>query len=58
MIRVIEGVGAYLGLWHSVVVRQPMVVSDEEREVLERWSKRPKSPHSVAQRARIRVVVG
>ena len=29
------------------------MVSDKEREVLERWSKRPKSPHSVAQRARI-----
>lgn len=33
--------------------RQPIVVSDADREVLERWSKRPKSPHSVAQRARI-----
>jgi len=30
-----------------------VLVSDEEREVLERWSRRPKSPHSVAQRARI-----
>jgi transposase len=28
-------------------------VTDEEREVLERWSRRPKSPHSIAQRARI-----
>ncbi len=30
-----------------------MTVTDEEREVLERWSRRPKSPHSIAQRARI-----
>ena len=28
-------------------------MSDEDREVLVRWSKRPKSPHSIAQRARI-----
>jgi len=33
--------------------RQPLDVSDEDREVLEQWSRRPKSPHSVAQRARI-----
>jgi transposase len=33
--------------------RQPVLVSDEVREVLERWSRRPTSPHSVAQRARI-----
>jgi transposase len=33
--------------------RQPVLVSGEEREVLERWSRRPKSPHSIAQRARI-----
>jgi transposase len=33
--------------------RQPVGVSDEQREVLERWSRRPKSPHSVAQRSRI-----
>ena len=33
--------------------RQPLTVTDEEREVLERWSRRPKSPHSIAQRARI-----
>ncbi|MCC6227349.1 MAG: IS630 family transposase [Microthrixaceae bacterium] len=33
--------------------RQPLSVTDEEREVLERWSRRPKSPHSIAQRARI-----
>jgi transposase len=33
--------------------RQLLSVTDEEREVLERWSRRPKSPHSVAQRARI-----
>jgi transposase len=28
-------------------------VTDEEREVLVRWSRRPKAPHSIAQRARI-----
>ena len=33
--------------------RAPLTVTDEEREVLERWSRRPKSPHSIAQRARI-----
>lgn len=33
--------------------RTPLTVTDEEREVLERWSRRPKSPHSIAQRARI-----
>jgi transposase len=33
--------------------RQPLTVSDEERVALERWSRRPKSPHSIAQRARI-----
>lgn len=33
--------------------RQPLTVTDEEREVLQRWSRRPKSPHSIAQRARI-----
>jgi len=31
-------------------------ISDDEREVLERWSRRPKSPHSIAQRARIVVL--
>jgi transposase len=30
-----------------------LTVTYEEREVLERWSRRPKSPHSIAQRARI-----
>ena len=30
-----------------------VMVSDEDRVVLERWSKRPKTPMSVAQRARI-----
>jgi len=30
-----------------------LTVTDEEREVLQRWSCRPKSPHSIAQRARI-----
>lgn len=30
-----------------------MVVGDEQRAVLVRWSKRPTSPHSIAQRARI-----
>jgi len=33
--------------------RQPLTVTDDEREVLERWSLRPKSPHSIAERARI-----
>ena len=28
-------------------------MTDEEREILLRWSRRPKSPHSIAQRARI-----
>ena len=28
-------------------------MSDEERAVLERWARRPKSPHSLAQRSRI-----
>jgi transposase len=30
-----------------------LTVTDEEREVLARWSRRPKSPHSIAQRSRI-----
>ena len=30
-----------------------LTLSDEDREVLVRWSKRPKAPHSIAQRARI-----
>ena len=29
------------------------MLTDEEREVLRRWSRRPKSPHSLAQRSRI-----
>jgi len=33
--------------------RQFLTVTDDEREVLQRWSRRPKSPHSIAQRARI-----
>jgi len=33
--------------------KAPVVVTDEDRVVLERWSKRPKTPMSVAQRARI-----
>ena len=33
--------------------REPLTVTDEERETLTRWSRRPKSPHSIAQRARI-----
>jgi transposase len=33
--------------------KQQLVLSEEEREVLVRWSRRPKSPHSIAQRARI-----
>lgn len=36
--------------------KQPVVLSEEEREVLIRWSRRPKSPHSIAQRARIVVL--
>jgi transposase len=30
-----------------------LIVDEDEREVLLRWSRRPKSPHSIAQRARI-----
>jgi transposase len=30
-----------------------LTVTDEERDVLVRWSRRPKAPHSIAQRARI-----
>lgn len=33
--------------------RQPLTVTDDERDVLSRWSRRPKAPHSIAQRARI-----
>ena len=33
--------------------RQLLTVTDDDREVLVRWSKRPKSPCSIAQRARI-----
>jgi transposase len=33
--------------------KQSLVLSDEERETLSRWSRRPKSPHSLAQRSRI-----
>lgn len=33
--------------------RQPLTVTADEREVLVRWSRRPKAPHSIAQRARI-----
>jgi transposase len=35
-----------------------LTVSEEEREVLVRWSRRPKSPHSIAQRARIVLLAG
>src|SRR3712207_1692123 len=38
--------------------RQPLTVREEEREVLLRWSRRPKSPHSIAQRARIVLLAG
>jgi transposase len=31
----------------------PIVLTVEDRETLERWSRRPKTPHSIAQRARI-----
>jgi transposase len=30
-----------------------LVLGEEDRETLRRWSRRPKSPHSIAQRARI-----
>jgi hypothetical protein len=30
-----------------------LTVTHEEGEVLVRWSRRPKAPHSIAQRARI-----
>lgn len=33
--------------------KQPVVLTDEERETLRRWSRRPKSAHRVAQRSRI-----
>jgi Integrase core domain. len=33
--------------------KQALTLSDEERETLLRWSRRPKSPHSLAQRSRI-----
>ena len=33
--------------------KQPVVVTEAEREVLVRWSRRPTSPQSIAQRARI-----
>jgi len=33
--------------------RQLLSVTDDDREVLLRWSRRPKSPLSIAQRARI-----
>jgi transposase len=35
-----------------------LTVSDEERETLRRWARRPKSPHSIAQRARIVLLAG
>jgi transposase len=33
--------------------RQPLTITEDEREVLQRWARRPKSPHSIAQRSRI-----
>lgn len=33
--------------------KQALTVTDDERETLTRWSRRPKSPHSLAQRSRI-----
>jgi transposase len=33
--------------------KQELTVTDDERETLVRWSRRPKSPHSLAQRSRI-----
>jgi len=34
------------------------VLTDDDRETLLRWSRRPKSPHSIAQRARIVLLAG
>ena len=31
----------------------PILLTGDERETLQRWSRRPKAPHSIAQRARI-----
>jgi transposase len=33
--------------------KTPIGLSDEDRETLRRWSRRPKTPHGIAQRARI-----
>ena len=33
--------------------KQALTLTDEEHETLRRWSRRPKSPHSLAQRSRI-----
>jgi transposase len=33
--------------------KQPLTLSDEERETLERWARRPKSPQSLALRSKI-----
>jgi transposase len=35
-----------------------LVLSEDDRETLRRWSRRPKSPHSIAQRARIVLLAG
>jgi transposase len=42
-----------VGGWSWSSEGAPVVISDEDRVVLERWSKRPKTPMSVAQWARI-----
>ena len=34
------------------------MLSEDDRETLRRWSRRPKSPHSIAQRARIVLLAG
>jgi transposase len=35
-----------------------LVLTEDDRETLRRWSRRPKSPHSIAQRARIVLLAG
>ena len=39
-------------------VRAEVVLSDEEREVLERWARRPKSSQALALRCRIVLAAG
>src|SRR5664279_4436604 len=33
--------------------KKPLVLTDDEREILERWARRPKSPQSLALRSKI-----